>query len=295
MPYANSPDFRDDLPFLPGLSERARLQLQWDTAAGLGLPVSFSDPLPDGTTAPTMMVIPAGTFEMGSPATEFGHSSSEGPQHYRQIPQAFALSRYTVTAREFARFEQAVGWRWRSDLINARDDFPVMNIRIHEAEWYCRWLSEQTGQHYRLPTEAEWEHACRAGSTSAFHFGDTVSCREVHFNASLPYEEARQKKRWYLPRCSPLAQSLPVGSKPPNPWGLHEMHGNVWEFTCSAWRPSHGGSDEIVSGTAPGRKAMVVKGGSWFDAAVFARSASRRPRLRDELDVNLGLRLLREL
>lgn len=296
MPYSvNNCTTGDNLPFLPDLSERERLQLQWDTAAGLGLPVNFSDRMADGSAGPSMMVIPAGTFEMGSPASEFGHSPQEGPQHYRQIPEAFALSRYPVTATQFAVFEHAVGWRWRPDLITAEGDFPVMNIRIHEAERYCDWLSEQTGQHYRIPTEAEWEYACRAGSSTAFHFGDTVSCRDVHFNASLPYEEARQKRRWYLPRCSPLAQALPVGSKPPNIWGLHEMHGNVWEFTCDAWMDSHAGGGRRIHGPGRDRQAMVVKGGSWFDAAVFSRSAARRRRLRDELDVNLGLRLLRQL
>lgn len=292
---ANSNSRGDHLPFLPELNERERLQRQWDTSAEVGLPVSFSDPLRDAGEGPQMMVIPAGTFEMGSPVSEFGHSSMEGPQYYRQVPQAFALSRHTVTAAQFARFEQDVGWRWRSDLITASGEFPVINIRIHEAEWYCDWLSAQTGQRYRIPTEAEWEYACRAGSTTAFHFGDTVSCRDVHFNASLPYEEARQKRRWYLPLCSPLAQALPVGSKPPNIWGLHEMHGNVWEFTSTAWTDSHTRSGEMIRGARPGKQKMVVKGGSWFDAAVFSRSAARRPRLRDELDVNLGLRLLREL
>lgn len=296
MPYsADNHTFGDDLPFLPELNEHERLQLQWDTANEAGIPISFSDPLRDAGKGPQMMVIPAGTFEMGSPASEFGHSPLEGPQHYRQIPHAFAFSRHAVTAAQFARFEQDTGWRWRTDLLTAKGEFPLMNIRIHDAERYCDWLSEQTGQRYRIPSEAEWEYACRAGTTTAFHFGDTVSCREVHFNASLPYEEARQKRRWYLPQCSPLTQALPVGSKPPNIWGLHEMHGNVWEFTSSAWRDSHTGDAEIIVGGGRRRQAMVVKGGSWFDAAVFSRSAARRPRLRDELDVNLGLRLLREL
>lgn len=285
---------RHRLPFLPELEEQKRLQLQWQTAQQLGLPVGFSDRLKTGADGPEMMVIPAGTFEMGSPDTEFGHRSDESPQHYAQLTRPFALSRYTVTAQQFAHYEQAVDWHWRSDLVTAHGLYPVMNIRIAEAEDYCRWLSAETGQHYRLPTETEWEYACRAGSSRAFHFGDSVSCREVHFNASLPYEEARQNRRWYLPRCSPLAQSLPVGSKPANLWGLHEMHGNVWEFTASIWTENHGQTSHERIDATDLKQRMVVKGGSWFDAAVHARSASRRPRLRDELDVNLGIRLLRE-
>jgi formylglycine-generating enzyme required for sulfatase activity len=124
-----------------------------------------------------------------------------------------------------------------------------------------------------------------------------VSCREIHFNAAFPYEEARQRRRWFLPRCLPLPSTLPVGDKPPNTWGLHEVHGNVWEFTASPWTESHHNARRD-GGIDPGEGdpvRIVVKGGSWFDAAIYARSASRRPRLRDEMDVNLGLRLVREL
>ena len=277
-------------PFLPELTEQQRLQLQWDTAKALDLTVAFRDPLVEGGVAPELMVIPAGGFEMGSPPSEFGHRPEEGPLHYRHIDAPFALGRYPITANEFAGFEQATGWRWRSDLMVAHGDLPVMNIRIADAESFCAWLSAQTGHRYRRPSEAEWEYACRAGTTSAFHYGDSGSCREVHFNATLPYEEARQKRRFFLPRCMPLNRSLPVGGRPPNTWGLHDMHGNMWEFTSTDWDQGH--RPEQRSGRS---RRVVVKGGSWFDSAVYARSASRRPRLRDELDVNLGFRVLREL
>jgi formylglycine-generating enzyme required for sulfatase activity len=279
-----------ELPFVPDLSEQQRLQLQWDTAARLGLSVSFHDPLRDGGNGPQLMLVPGGSFEMGSPPHEFGHRPDEGPQHYRHITRPFALGRCTITADEFARFERDTGWHWRSDLIVAEGNLPVMNIRIADAEHYCRWLSEQTGHRYRLPTEAEWEYACRAGTTTPFHFRDSVSCREVHFNATLPYDEAKQRRRFFLPRCVPLNSALPVGDRPANIWGLHDMHGNMWEFTSTDW------SDHHRPGQPTRRsKWIVVKGGSWFDAAVFARSAARRPRLRDELDVNLGLRVVREI
>ena len=279
-----------ELPFVPDLSEQQRLQLQWDTAAALGLAVAFHDTLRDGGRGPQLMVIPAGSYEMGSPGNEFGHSPMEAPQHYRHINRPFALGRCTITADEFARYERDTGWRWRSDLIVARGELPVMNIRTPDAEHYCRWLSEQTGHRYRLPSEAEWEYACRAGSTTAFHFGDSVTCREVHFNATLPYEEARQRRRFFLPRCVPLNSALPVAGRPSNIWGLHDMHGNMWEFTSTSWSDKHSPVHETSRS-----KWIVVKGGSWFDAAVHARSAARRPRLRDELDVNLSLRVLREL
>lgn len=278
------------LPFIPELTEQQRMQLQWDTAAALGLSVAFHDTLADGSDGPQLMVIPAGGFEMGSAPDEFGHRPEEAPVHYRHIDRPFALGRCTITADEFDRYAQATGWRWRGDLIVAKGRLPVMNIRTPDAERYCRWLSEQTGHRYRLPSEVEWEYACRAGTTSAFHYGDSVTCREVHFNATLPYEEARQKRRFFLPRCFPLNSALPVGDRPANSWGLHDMHGNMWEFTSTPWHDRHG-----ITSVSGRNKRIVVKGGSWFDAAVFARSAARRPRLRDELDVNLGLRVLREL
>lgn len=285
------------LSFVPDLSLEQRLELQQQAAAQAGLPREFRDPLLDAAAqGPQMCVIPAGVFEMGSTANEFGHRQEEGPVHYQQMSQAYALGRSPVTAEEFRRFERATGWRWRSDLITSEGSHPVINIRHAEAEAYCDWLSQQTGQYYRLPGEAEWEHACRAGSSTPFSFGESVDCRQVHFRASFPYDEAKQNKRWYLPKCAPIAKTLPVASYRPNAWGLYDMHGNVWEMTRDNWTNSY--TNLPRRHPVPEqrrRKWIVVRGGSWFDPAAAARSAARRARLRDELDVNLGFRVLREL
>lgn len=284
------------LPCVEDLDARERLALQHAAAAAAGLPVRFEDRLRDGSPGPALIVVPAGLFHMGSPPEEFGRRAEEGPQQLMFVSRPFAIGRYTVTAEQFERFVRASGWRWRSDLIRAQGAHPVMNIRLREAMEFAAWLSEETGEHYRLPTEAEWEYAARAGSTTAFHFGDTASCREVHFNPSFPYEEARQNRKWFLPRCMPSSGAMEVGSKPPNLWGLHEVHGNVWEFTLSRWTESHVGVDrDAALGTLRKRKWITVRGGSYFDSALLARSAARRPRVWDELDVNLGFRLLREL
>jgi formylglycine-generating enzyme required for sulfatase activity len=273
-----------------------RIELQRAAAEAAGLPVVFQDALADGAPGPDMVIVPAGMFAMGSPRSEFGHAAEEGPQCYVCIRRAFAIGRYTVTAQEFERFRRDTGWVLRRDLIWSRGQHPVINIRYADAQAYARWLSAQTDHAYRLPSEAEWEHAARAGTSGPFCFGDSVSCREVHFNAAFPYEEARRRRRWIWPRCLPMAGTLPVGSLPPSPWGLHEVHGNVWELTASPWTASHLNTDRDgrVDPRAGGRY-VVTKGGSWFDPAVLARSAARRPRLRDELDVNLGVRLVREL
>ena len=281
---------------MPELDQGARLHLQAEAAHGLGISVRFADTMHGGNPGPVLTVVPPGVFEMGSPSDEFGHRAEEGPLHYQQVAEHFAIGVYPVTAEEFGCFERDTGWRWRSDLITSSGQHPVINIRHGEAEAYCHWLSDKTGQRYRLPSEAEWEYACRAGTSMPFAFGESVSCREVHFKAAFPYEEARQKKRWYLPKCAPLGQTVPVGSYQPNVWGLHDMHGNVWEMTRDNWSQSyeHLPRRHPVKSTRR-NKWITVRGGSWFDAAVYARSAARRPRLRDELDVNLGFRVVREL
>lgn len=283
-------------PCVHDLDAEALLRLQAEAAAQAGVAVGFSDPLRDGGHGPALQVIPAGQFLIGSSPREFGHQPVEAPQRYVTLTRAYALGRYTVTAEEFARYQQATGWRPRRDLIWARDRYPVINVRPADAEAYLAWLSAQTGHRYRLPTEAEWEHAARAGSCSPFAFGDSVSCREVHFNPLFPYQERREKRRWYLPRCVPLPRALPVGSLPPNRWGLHEMHGNVQEMTRTRWQPGHGSVDAWGAvRDDDDNPRIVVRGGSWFDPAVAARSAARRSRLLDELDTNLGFRVLREL
>jgi formylglycine-generating enzyme required for sulfatase activity len=288
MPCSD-PVTREEAPCLEGLSDDKILKLQWCSAEALGLRVHFHDRLENGVPGPELFVIPAGQLEIGSTSREFGHSRMEEPRRLVMIDKPFALGRFTITAQEWQQFQEATGWQFRSDLLFSSGLHPVMNVRHADAEAYCLWLGAQTGETYRLPTEEEWEYACRAGSTTPFHFGESVTCKEVHFDSTLPYEEHKQKKRFFLPRCIPVARSLPVGSMPANIWGLHEMHGNVWEMTSTPWRASYRFSERADT------RAIVTRGGSWFDAAVFARSASRMRRLRDELDVNLGFRVLREL
>ena len=285
----------ESLPDVHELNLEGLLQLQEDTAQEAGVSVYFSDQTDFLGHAHELAVIPAGIYEMGAPAEEFGAQKEEFPSHLVFIDTPFAIGRHAVTAAEFEVYRQETGWYLRPDLIWAKDNFPVINISIDDAMDYARWLSERTGQTYRLPTEAEWEYAARAGSRLAFSFGETVSCREVHFNSAFPYEEQRQNKKWWFPRCMPLSKALMVGSLPANAWGLYEVHGNVWEFTSSPWTLSH------INHRRDGRSAsetsewVVTKGGSWFDGAVRARCAARNPRMRTEIDVNLGFRLVREL
>ncbi len=280
--------------FLPDLASAEIKQLQKNTANELNLPVFFADTLKNGSKAPEFAIIPAGKYEMGSHQDEFGHNEKEYPQHYTEIHKPYAMGRFTITADDFKLFQKDTEWYVRPELIHSTGKEPIINIRAHDANLYLSWLSKQTDERYRLPTESEWEFAARAGTTSAFHYGDEVTCKEVHFHSFFPYNEAKQKKRWYLPRCIPPSKALEVGSKIPNDWGLYDVHGNVWEFTDSPWQETHlnsnrDGSSDFISSW------IVTKGGSWFDDAIHSRSASRKKRLYEEMDTNLGFRAVREL
>jgi len=273
------------------------LDLQQQAARKAGVTVTFRDRSREDVPVPELQVIPAGEFEMGSDASEYGHETNESPRRYVLIERSFALGRHAVTRAEFAAFQQATGWKPRPEVLWPRSDRqPVFNLRPADTETYLAWLRDVTGKRYRLPTEAEWEFAARAGTRTAFAFGDSVGCRDVHFNSLFPYDERRERRKWYIPLCIPTPRPLDVGSFPPNLWGLHDMHGNVQEFTSSPWRDSH--VDLPRNGVyrrVGDEEWVVVKGGSWFDPAVACRSAARRRRHITEMDTNLGFRVLREL
>ena len=270
--------------------------LQQAAADAADVGFGFRDLCADGHGGPELAVIPPGRVLMGSTPQEFGHDPSEAPRRWITVSRPFAMGRFAVTADQCARYQAATGFRFRRDLIRTAGDQPVINIRLRQARDYLDWLSEQTNARYRLPTEAEWEYACRAGTTTPFHFGESVTCAQAHFNPSFPYEEQKQGRRWFMPRCLPARLPLEVGRYPCNAWGLHDMHGNVWEFTASRWTESQTGTDaDAHIATLREGKNIVVRGGSFFDMAVRARSAARMRRVWDELDTNIGFRVVREL
>ena len=192
------------LCFVDELSTSEIKQLQQDAAqcAGLVQPF-FRDNLQQGGSGPELAIIPAGRFEMGSTASEYGHRREEAPRHPTLIRKPFAIGVYPILAEEFEQFRRATEWFLRPELIWHKGRYPVINVRIQDIKLYLQWLSEQTEQTYRLPTEAEWEYAARAGTVTPFYHGEDVSCKEVHFNPLFPYKEPQEKRRWYLPRCMP--------------------------------------------------------------------------------------------
>lgn len=284
------------IPFVEELSPSQIKRLQQECADQHHRQIRFSDPLLSGGTGPELSIIPHGRFEMGSEAQEYGHCRNEYPRHLTTLRQPFAIGVYPLLTEEFEVFHQATEWRLRKELIWHSGRYPAINLRPQDIRLYLAWLSKQTGQTYRLPTEAEWEYAARAGTTTPFHYGESVSCKEVHFNPAFPYQEALEKRRWYLPRCFPSTKVSEAGLHEPNAWGLYDMHGNIWEYTSSHWSSSHLNANRDGSPVAGADSEWyVTKGGSWFDGAVMARSAARKKRYMDELDTNLGFRVVREL
>jgi len=222
----------------------------------------FRDRLQDGTLGPEMVVIPAGRFLMGD--IQGGGESDEQPVHWVSVDR-FAMAKYEVTFAEYDKFAEATGRGKPSDRGWGRGNRPVINVSWHDITAYAEWLSQQTGQHYRLPTEVEWEYAARAGTTTKYWWGNTASHKYANYGKNKCCGGlARSKDRWkYI---------SPVGSFEPNPFGLHDTTGNVWEWTCSEYEDRYSGKEQRCVKTA-GR--FAVRSASWFDMARRARSANR--------------------
>lgn len=262
--------------------------LQENQTSERQLTTPFHDTLKAGGIGPELVLVPAGSYTQGNPDAD--RAFGEQTPLEVTLPQPFALGRYCVTATEFQIYAEACGHFWLDHLARTEGRQPVTNVNRADVTKYLAWLSEQSGQTYRLPTEAEWEYAARAGSTTRYCFGDDLGCSEANTGSFQIIGRSMQGWRRFLPFCAPMNQTIDVGLYPANLWGLHDMHGNVWEFTSDLWQ---GPADR----NSPGKlgKWYVTKGGSWFESAWHSRSAARKPRWFDELDVNLGFRVLREI
>jgi formylglycine-generating enzyme required for sulfatase activity len=241
---------------------------------------TFRDTLRLGGEGPLMAVISAGRFMMGSFENEPERRDNEGPQHAVIIAQSFALGVYAVTFAEYDRFCQETGRKKSDDEDWKRENRPVINVSWHDAQAYCAWLCDQTGQSYRLPSESEWEYACRAGTVTPFNTGDTINSYQVNFGVT-------HKK------------TLPVGSFPPNKFGLYDMHGNVWEWTQDCWHKDYqnapGDGSAWLEQDGGDCNRRVVRGGSWDYNPLDLRSASRNRFFTDNTFIFLGFRIARAL
>ena len=245
------------------------------------------DRLRDGTPGPELVVIPAGSFRMG--AIHGGGDPDEKPVHAVTIPRHFAMGRYEVTFAEYDRFCQATGRekpkdgrRWFPFSNWGRDRRPVMNVTWDDAVAYTRWLSGQTGQRYRLPSESEWEYAARGGSEERYWWGFGVG--ENRANCKGCGSAWDNKK------------TAPVGSFGANPFGLLDTAGNVWEWCQDTWHESYEGAPANGKAWEGGEdKRRVQRGGSFGSKPRYIRSSARGRGNPDGRYVYLGLRVLREL
>ncbi|MDV6348283.1 formylglycine-generating enzyme family protein [Nitrosomonas sp. Is35] len=225
-----------------------------------------------------MMVIPTGRFLMGSPDDELGRHDNEGSQHVIRIENLFALGVYSVTFDEYDQFCKNTQREKPDDKDWGRGDRPVINVTWHDAQAYCKWLSKLTKQYYRLPSEAEWEYACRAGTQTPFYTGKTINSDQANFAGNH-------------------GQTLPVGSFPPNSLGLYDMHGNIWEWTQDCWHghydhaPDDGSAWQDENGGDC--RLRVVRGGSWLNKPQLLRSAKRNWVLAGRTNISLGFRIAR--
>jgi len=250
----------------------------------------FQDELKKGGKGPKMVVIPAGSFLMGSPEGEFKRRVSEGPQHSVDFAEAFALGQTAVTFAEYDRFAKATGRQLPSDENWGRGSRPVINVSWNDAQAYAKWLSEQTKEQYRLPSEAEWEYACRAGTNMPFSSGEVIVTDQINYNGNSPYRGDDSKGEY-------RKQTVPVATLLANPWGLYEMHGNIWEWTADCWHRNY--TDAPYDGTAwlEGLNAecnrRVIRGGAWCDKADLMRSATRSRSTISRIFYELGFRLVK--
>jgi len=249
----------------------------------------FFDELAAGGSGPEMVVIPAGTFIMGDPAGP----PSMLPATRRILSQPFAVSVYEVTVAEYRRYAGATGVDMDERLTEGRE--PMRYVTWAEAVAYADWLSRETGARYRLPTEAEWEYVARAGTDTAFWFGDDVE-RLCEF-ANLADQSTRTVYReWLVVDCDDGYPKLaPVGTFPANPFGVHDVHGNVSEWVLECGMPPYESAVEDGSVAVPGQSCSThgVRGGSW-DGQPEALQSRRRAYARNRGD-DRGIRLLKEL
>jgi len=219
-----------------------------------------------------LVLIPAGKFMMGSPKDEEGRRDSEGPQHEVTISKPYYMGMYEVTQEQY---EQIMG-KNPSNFKGAQN--PVERVTWTDALEFCKAVSKKTGKTVRLPTEAQWEYACRAGTKTRFGFGDK--------------DEDLGDYAWYNKNSN--KQTHPVGQKKANTWGLYDMHGNVWEW-CSDWYGqdyySANANDRDPQGPASGAD-RVLRGGSWYDTPRYCRSAYRSGCVPDFRLIDFGFRVV---
>ena len=264
----------------------------------------------DCDACPELVVVPLGSFMMGSPPGEEKRDDDEGPQHRVTIAEPFAVGVHEVTRGEFARFVRETnrstgnscwvwgsnegtwversGLNWRNPGFEQTDGHPVVCVNWDDAQSYVGWLSRETGEGYRLLSESEWEYVARAGTTGPFHTGATISPAQANYDGDYTYGSGR--KGVYRER------TVSVGSFLPNAFGLHDVHGNVLEWVQDCWNKNYDGAPRDGGAWERGDCSLrVARGGSWDYTPRYLRSASRNRSSSGYRGDDLGFRIARTL
>lgn len=277
-------------------------------------PRVFQDTLQDGTPGPEMVRIPADTFMMGSPTSEIDRDQDE-KQHQLQIEQDFAIGKYEVTVGQFKKFVEATGYKteaekeggcyywidriwekdpaknWRNPGFPQDKNQPVVCISWNDAMAYAKWLTKQTGRQYRLPTEAEWEYAARAGTTTAYYWGDNPN-EGCHYANGADQMAKAQFSNMTIMNCQDgFVYTAPVGGFQPNAFDLYDILGNVWEWTCSEYDENYYGGEKICVDSNPSSQIRVFRGGAWDYDPHYLRAAYRSKFQPDIRQNSIGFRL----
>jgi formylglycine-generating enzyme required for sulfatase activity len=249
----------------------------------------FREDLGEGV-ALTMVNIPAGSFRMGSPEDEPGRSEDEGPQHDVTLGSYF-MAQTPITQ---AQWRAVAGWqKVGRDLEPDPSRFKGANRPVEQVSWFdalefCRRLSQRTGQRYGLPSEAQWEYACRAGSTTPFHFGATLTPELANYNGNHVYGNG--------PKGTYREQTIDVARFPASGWGLHDIHGNVWEWCEDHWHDSYnfapGDDQPWLIPAAADDEQRLLRGGSWYDIPGDCRSADRNHLRPHDAYADVGFRVV---
>lgn len=310
-------------PLAADLRERIDLAVHY----GLFRPGQvFTDALAGGARGPRMIVIPHGAFTMGAPAGEPGSSDSERPQRNIRFDRGFAMAVTETTVGQYRRFVDATGYQtrsarrgfsmvydersgnfvrrsgvdWRHDEFGrqARDDAPVLHVSAVDAAAYADWLSEESGQRYRLPSEAEFEYALRAGGDGPYPWGEGPP-PEGAGNLTGELDRSPGGRRWsnaFPGYGDGYWGPAPVGRFAANRWGVHDLAGNLSEWVADCWHDNYRRAPADASPWVnPGCRNHVIRGGSWASAPDQVRSAWRTPAQRDTTNARIGFRVVREI
>ena len=235
--------------------------------------------------------IPAGHFQMGSPSNEDGRYHGE-QKHRVSIDQGFWMSKYEITNAQFRKMKPNHNSQaYKGYSLNGPQQ-PAVSISWGDATDYAEWLSHRTGQNFTLPTEAEWEYAARGGGTESRYWGERADWACQYANVA-DKSAKHQWDGWTIHNCQDgYVVTSPVGKFKPNGFGLHDMLGNVWEWTCSTYSESYDGTEKVCS-SASSTDKHVNRGGSWSSLPRYVRSANRHRYLQESRNEFLGFRLVR--